>query len=175
MGKNWLVVGLGNPRAAYEHTRHNVGVRVVEALRERLEQAPFRRSNAVHARISRGTALLAIPETFMNNSGEAVQALVRHFRIPLDRLLIVHDDKDLAFGKLKLQRGRSAAGHRGVDSIIGALNSKAFWRLRIGIGSPPPGMETDTFVLEPFSKEEERKLTVTVIPKAAQTILDAMN
>ncbi|TSC71842.1 MAG: peptidyl-tRNA hydrolase, PTH1 family [Parcubacteria group bacterium Gr01-1014_38] len=155
----------------YAQTRHTLGARVVEALQQRLLQAPFRLFRTTQVRLSRGAVLLAIPTTFMNRSGETVETVVRKFRVPLDRLLIVHDDKDLAFGQLKLQRGRSAAGHRGVESIIAALNSREFWRLRIGLGASPSRTPTEVFVLEPFASDEERRLTATVIPQAVQTIL----
>lgn len=170
MGKQWLVVGLGNPGSAYEHTRHNVGARVVEALRDTLAQPPFRAARTLSARVSRGpAAILAIPTTFMNASGEAVAALVRKFRVPLDHLLIVHDDKDLAFGERKLQRGRGAAGHRGVESIMTALDSNDFWRLRVGVGAPGE-IPTDAFVLQPFTADEARTLESHVIPSALEQI-----
>ncbi len=168
--QRWLVIGLGNPGAAYAHTRHNTGARVVEALRTALKQKAFRKESALASRISEGAGILAVPTTFMNASGEAVAALMRKFRTPIEQLLIVHDDKDLAFGQLKLQRGRSAAGHHGVDSIIGALNSKAFWRLRIGVGAPPRDMSTDIFVLEPFSANEETALQERIIPDAVSLV-----
>ncbi|MDP3685392.1 MAG: aminoacyl-tRNA hydrolase, partial [bacterium] len=167
----WLVVGLGNPGPKYEHTRHNLGTRVVEALRVSLEQPPFRAARALSARVSEGSVILAIPTTFMNDSGEAVAALVQKFRVPLDHLIVVHDDKDLAFGKLKLQRGRGAAGHRGVDSIIAVVGSNNFWRLRVGIGAPPAGVETDTYVLEPFTQAEEKKLHQDILPHALERLV----
>lgn len=160
------MVGLGNPGAEYAHTRHNVGARVVETLREQLGHAAFRRAKALRARVSKGQITLAIPETFMNASGDAVNALVRYFHTPIECLLLVHDDKDLAFGRLKLERGRGAAGHHGVDSVIGALNSKAFWRLRVGIGAPPPQLPVEKFVLQDFSADEEAQLTEDVLPRA---------
>lgn len=163
----WLIIGLGNPGARYARTRHNLGARVAETLREFLGQPAFRRHRDLHARVSRGAGLLAIPTTFMNASGRAVRSLVRRSTVPLDRLLVIHDDKDLAFGTLKLQRGRSSAGHRGVQSVIDALGSNTFWRLRIGIGAPPAGTATDEFVLQPFTETEERALSKTVIPTAA--------
>lgn len=171
-GSSWFVIGLGNPGAAYTYTRHNSGARVVETMREHLGQAAFRHTKALQARVSKGKIILAIPETFMNTSGDAVSALVRHFHTPIECLLLVHDDKDLAFGRLKLERGRGAAGHHGVDSVIGALNSKAFWRLRIGVGTPPPNMSTDMFVLEPFSPEEESALISRIVPNAVSLLVE---
>lgn len=106
----------------------------------------------------------------MNESGQAVRLLLKKYRIPLDRLLIVHDDKDLAFGTMKLQKGRSAAGHRGVQSVIDALGSREFWRLRVGVGSPPPGKPTDEYVLRPFAENEEETITSEIIPRAVRTL-----
>lgn len=166
----WLIVGLGNPGARYAHTRHNLGARIVEALRAALKQPLFRLWPALHARVSRGARLLAVPTTFMNDSGRAVALLVRQSRIPLDRVLIVHDDKDLAFGQWKLQKGRSAAGHRGVQSIIDALGTAACWRLRVGIGAPPSGVPTDAYVLHTFSTTEEQALTEHTLPATRELI-----
>ncbi len=166
----WLIVGLGNPGVTYARTRHTLGARVVEALRASLGQPAFRMARSHHARVSRGAAVLAIPTTFMNDSGRAVRALARNERVPLERLLIVHDDKDLAFGRIKLQKGRSAAGHRGVQSVSDTLGSQAYWRLRIGIGAPARGTPTDAYVLQPFSAEEEHALETTGIPAACDAL-----
>lgn len=168
--EHWLIVGLGNPGPRYEPTRHNLGARVVAALREKVHLPAFRRIEKLHARVSQRDAVLAIPTTSMNNSGRAVAALLKKYRLTHDRLLVVHDDKDLAFGKFKLQQGRSSAGHRGVQSIIAALQANAFWRLRIGVGSPPASLSTDAFVLETFMPEEERQLADTIIPDALQVL-----
>lgn len=168
--EKWLIVGLGNPSVNYARTRHNLGARVVEALKREPAQPAFRTARTLHARVSRGAATLAIPTTFMNDSGRAVRALVRHERVPLERLLVVHDDKDLAFGQLKLQKSRSAAGHNGVQSIIVALGTNDFWRLRVGIGGPPAGTTTDAYVLMTFSGDEEWQLAEVVIPAAVRAL-----
>lgn len=162
----WLIVGLGNPGKQYAHTRHNLGARVVEATRKALGHPAFRASRTLRARVSHGTPLLAIPTTFMNDSGRAVRALLRAAKLHPDSLLVVHDDKDLAFGRIKLQNSRSAAGHRGVQSIIDELGTKVFWRLRVGIGPPPSGIETDVYVLARFTPAEEQAVQDTVIPRA---------
>lgn len=168
--QKWLIVGLGNPGSKYEHTRHNLGARVVEALRVSLEQPPFRAARTLSARVSEGSVILALPTTFMNDSGTAILALVKKFRIPLDRLLVVHDDKDLVFGKLKLQRDRSSAGHKGVQSIIEHLNTTEFFRLRMGIGTPTDLLPTETFVLQRFTPEEEHVLTQNVLQQATKAL-----
>lgn len=168
--KLWLIVGLGNPGRKYARTRHNLGFRVTEHLRSHLGEPAFRVSPTLHARVSRGSHLLAIPTTFMNDSGRAVRALIRKCRIPLDHLCVVHDDKDLKFGTIKLQKNRGSAGHRGVQSVIDALGSREFWRLRVGVGSPPPEKPTDEYVLEAFAENEEGTLTREIIPRAVQTL-----
>ncbi len=155
----WLIVGIGNPGKKYSRTRHNLGARVVRALRETLRQPAFRLSRELRAWISTGTHALAIPTTFMNESGVAAQSLMKKYRISPDHLLLVHDDKDLAFSTRKLQKNRSSAGHRGVQSVINAIGTKNFWRLRLGIGAPSTNEATDAYVLQPFSDSEEKKLT----------------
>lgn len=165
-----LIVGLGNPGKRYVRTRHNLGARVVLILQRHLGQPTFRRREQMPARVSLGDHLLALPTTFMNDSGRAVRALLARYRIALHHLLVVHDDKDLAFGKLKLQKGRSSAGHRGVHSVMDALGSQDFWRLRIGIGAPPAGMATEAYVLAPFRPEEERQLSDSIIPDALRIL-----
>lgn len=164
----WLIIGLGNPGVKYANTRHNLGARVVETLKGELTQPAFRTAQTLRARVSRGATILAIPTTFMNDSGRAVRAMVKKFSVPLDRLLVIHDDKDLAFGQLKLQNGRSAAGHNGVQSIMDTLGSQDFWRLRVGVGAPPPRIATDAYVLEAFSPDEERDLANAVLPSAVR-------
>lgn len=166
----WLIVGLGNPGKEYSRTRHNLGARVVRALREPLRYPAFRLSRDLLAWVSKGTHVLAIPTTFMNESGRATQLLLKKHRIPLDHLLLVHDDKDLAFGQLKLQRARNAAGHRGVQSVIDSLGTNDFYRLRAGIGAPPAGLETEDYVLQPFTSVEEPYLTEHLLPRVFQSI-----
>lgn len=166
----WLVVGLGNPGKKYARTRHTLGARVVQALKASLRQPAFRASRALRARVSHGERLLAVPTTFMNESGQAVRLLLKKYRIPLDRLLIVHDDKDLAFGTMKFQKGRSSAGHRGVQSVIDTLGSKNFWRFRLGIEAPPNGVALDAYVLHAFTEHEEAALIRDVIQAAVEAL-----
>lgn len=131
-----LLVGLGNPGEKYRGTRHNVGYWLVEQL-EGLEGFILRRSGV-----------------YMNNSGQALRHLLNEFGISLDHLVVAHDDLDLRLGQFKLQKGRGSAGHRGVQSIIDTLGGKDFWRLRVGIGRPPQGVEPQEYVLSRFTKEE---------------------
>ncbi len=112
--------------------------------------------------ISGTRVVLALPRTFMNESGQAVAPLVRYFSPPPDRLLIVHDDIDLPFAKLRVQEGRSAGGNNGVRSIIRSLGTQDFWRLKCGVGRPPGRQDPADFVLRPFTKKEREDIDVTV-------------
>lgn len=165
-----LIVGLGNPGSKYEHTRHNIGFRVVDRLRT---TAPATDSSVVDTATvkwnatPRQTIFFMKPQDFMNASGTAVVQFVNFYKLPLSNLWVIHDDLDLAFGELKPVFDRGDAGHQGVASIIEQLGSKAFNRLRIGIGSNrPAGMASEDYVLQRFSDDEERVLESTTIPAA---------
>ncbi len=134
-----LVVGLGNPGAEYENSRHNVGFRVLDKLAAKLGwQWNERRARAI---ISSGTlgaekVLLAKPITYMNNSGESVGELMRWYKLQPEDLLVVYDEMDLPVGRLRLRGDGSAAGHNGIDNIIRHLHTNRFPRLRVGVGHP---------------------------------------
>ena len=152
-----LIVGLGNPGPKYEQNRHNVGFHCLDAL-ARAHDLSYTGLKA-RARIARGVILghpviLAKPLTFVNDSGWAVRGLLlRHGYGPED-LLVVHDDLDLSIGRIRLRPHGSSAGHKGVQSIIRALGTDGFVRLRVGIGRPPAGVEVVDYVLSDFSEEE---------------------
>lgn len=158
------IVGLGNPGRRYRGTRHNVGGDVVDRvaakLGVRLAGDGFART--ARARFGRAAVLLAVPETYMNVSGQAVADLARRRRVRPENLLIVHDDLDLPLGRLRLKPADGAGGHNGVRSIIEHLGTKAFPRLRVGIGRPPAGVEAETFVLERFTAEERTAIDEAV-------------
>ena len=153
------MVGLRNPGADYEGTRHNVGAVAVEQFAAG-SGASFRRApQGIRAAIAESNVdgvrvVAALPTTFMNESGQSVAPLVRYYGIDLARLLIVHDDIDVPFAKLKMQFGRGHGGNNGVRSTIGSLSSNDFWRLKIGVGRPPGRKDPADFVLERFSKSE---------------------
>ena len=109
-------------------------------------------------------AVLALPMTFMNESGRPVRSLVKYFKP--DRLLVVHDDIDLPFGKLRLHEGRGTGGHNGVASIVRSLGETGFWRLKIGVGRPPGSMDPADFVLRPFAKQEQPDMDLVVVEAA---------
>lgn len=153
-----LIVGLGNPGKEYENTRHNVGFLVLERIAEkkRMVFGKNARSASCAERAEEGlNVVLLKPGTFMNLSGDAVKKAVRHYRVgDLRNLIVLVDDADLPFGKLRLRSQGSSGGHRGLESIIQALGTNGFPRLRIGIGRSGKRDELRDYVLEPFLKEE---------------------
>jgi PTH1 family peptidyl-tRNA hydrolase len=155
-----LVVGLRNPGAEYEGTRHNSGYEVVRRVLERLNQRPGRAPSRLKALIAQvGTGedrvLYAVPTTYMNESGMAVRAMLDYYRMSPDDLLVVHDDIDLPFGRLKVQVGGGSGGNNGVRSIERALGTSQFSRLKFGVGRPPGEMDPADFVLRRFSRAEQ--------------------
>ncbi len=157
----YLVAGLGNPGREYAGNRHNAGFRCVDHLAASHGLSFSRRQK--RARVAQGciekrSVLLIKPLTFMNRSGGPVAALVRFYRVPLARVLVVYDDLDLPLGTTRLRPSGGAGGHRGVRSVINQLGSREFPRLRIGIGRPPGRMDPADYVLQDFSEEEERLL-----------------
>ncbi|KAK4283704.1 hypothetical protein QN277_000629 [Acacia crassicarpa] len=161
----WLVVGLGNPGKKYAGTRHNVGFELVDAIAE-AEGIPMS-SVSFKALFGKGVigdapVILAKPQTFMNLSGESVGAIVSYYKIPLKQVLLVFDDLDLPFGKLRLLPKGGHGGHNGMKSIISHFKgSSDFPRLRIGIGRPPGKMDPVAFVMRPFTKQEREELNFT--------------
>ena len=168
-----IAVGLGNPGRRYKGTRHNVGQEVVPLLAERYK---IRLTDDGWAKVGRGriehaTLVLAIPETYMNVSGQAVKDLLRR-RKPSD-LLIVHDEMDLVLGQLRLRPGNGAGGHNGVRSIIAEIGTGMFPRLRIGIGRPPAGVDPVEFVLGRFTADERPGIDEAVARAAGAVVVVA--
>jgi PTH1 family peptidyl-tRNA hydrolase len=171
--ENTLIVGLGNPGLAYRYNRHNVGFMVADALADKLE-IPLKRVK-FKAQIGNGKlgdipVIIAKPLTFMNNSGEAVAPLVRYFKVPLERLLVIHDDMDLPLGTLRMRPSGGSAGHNGMLSIFDKLGTNAIPRLRVGIGRPPGRMDPADYVLQDFPRSEEELLSM-VIAQACEAAL----
>jgi PTH1 family peptidyl-tRNA hydrolase len=168
----YLIVGLGNPGPRYHDNRHNVGFMVVDALADDA-RIPIRRVE-FRALVGRGTlekelVILAKPQTFMNDSGQAVAPLMRFYKIPNDKLLVVHDDLDLPFGTLRLRPRGGAGGQRGMGSIMVKLDTQDFARLRVGIGRPPGRMDPRDYVLHDFDAEEE-----AILPEVLDHAVDAI-
>jgi PTH1 family peptidyl-tRNA hydrolase len=168
----WLVVGLGNPGPDYAKNRHNAGAMVLDLLAGTLGVRLGR--HRVQADVAQvrlppvggqpGAALvLATPRTYMNVSGGPVSALVRFFRVPVDHVLVVHDELDLPFATVRLKRGGGEGGHNGLRSVSQSLATRDYGRLRVGIGRPPGRMDAADFVLRDFSAAERKELEVVLV------------
>ena len=179
------LIGLGNPGKQYEHTRHNVGFQVVDRLIAHYSPVMMERK----FRASWGFAfaegrkiLFAKPLTFMNRSGEAVGDLIKYFGIPPGRMLVIHDDLDLPFARIRIAQRGGSGGHKGIQSIIDHVGASDFPRLKMGIGRPKHGEAVETFVLQPpypEDREDFEKMT-ELAEEATRVILatclsDAMN
>lgn len=154
-----LIVGLGNPGAEYDDTRHNAGFWLCERLAAKLG-ADLKRESRFHglAGRTRDQVWLLLPQTFMNHSGQAVQALTSFYQLEADEMLVVHDDLDLQPGTLRLKFGGGLGGHNGLKDITAHLGTQDYWRLRVGIGHPGDRDEVINYVLKPPRKEEGEAL-----------------
>jgi len=159
-----LIVGLGNPGRRYQGTRHNIGARVIDTLARRHHVALREEGWADVGALTLDGArvLLARPQTYVNVSGTAVADLRRRHRLPLENLLVAFDDLDLPVGQIRLRAKGGHGGHNGMRSIIEALGSEEFARLRVGIARPPEGVDPADYVLSRFSKEEQAQLDEAV-------------
>lgn len=179
----WLVVGLGNPGPTYAGNRHNVGQMVLDVLAREVPgsfTAHKARAAVLDGRlgVSAGGApgprvVLAKPGSFMNVSGGPVSSLLGFYQVPLERLLVVHDELDLPPETLRLKRGGGEGGHNGLKSISQSLGSRDYLRLRVGIGRPPGRMEAADYVLRDFSTIERVGLAVT-LEEAAEAVADLL-
>ena len=157
-----FIIGVGNPGKTYVKTRHNVGFNAVHALSARLkaDSSPrWKKREELKAEVcSAEDALLIKPSTFVNNTSQTVLAIVQKYHPTAKDFLVICDDVNLTFGKLRLRESGSAGGHHGLESIIGALGSEEFSRLRIGVGNDKMPQDLVKFVLEKFSREEEKEI-----------------
>jgi PTH1 family peptidyl-tRNA hydrolase len=161
-----LIAGLGNPGPDYENTRHNAGFMVVDKLAD--EFGISVNKNKFDVRYGRGTikgheVMLAKPMAFMNRSGWPVQQLAAYFKINSKDLIVVHDDIDLAFGRIKIKEKGGHGGHKGVKSIINAVGEDEFVRLRVGVGRSEAGSNVTDHVLGPFFDDESKQLDSVLI------------
>ena len=171
-----LIVGLGNPGPGYANNRHNVGFKIIDAVVERYCLGPYRvRFHGLAARGDvEGTRVLALrPSTYMNRSGEAVAAAARYHRIPVERIVVVHDELDLRPGKVRVKRGGGAAGHNGLRNIDAHLGPE-YWRVRVGIGHPGDPAGAQSYVLRDFAKAERSWLdrVVEAVARYLPLLLD---
>jgi PTH1 family peptidyl-tRNA hydrolase len=160
-GNNSLIVGLGNPGREYRDTRHNIGFRLVNEIAHRLEVDFTRTQSKALVTIGRykgNKIILAKPQTFMNRSGFATRELVKFYKINLVNLLILYDDVDLPFGKIRMKPSGGSAGHKGINSIAEQLGTNEFPRLRFGVGRPSGSKKAKSYVLKHFSKDENEFL-----------------
>ncbi len=161
-----LVVGLGNPGADYQHTRHNVGADVITLLADRHGGSLKRsreRALVAEVRVGDHRVAFALPQTYMNLSGESVGLLVkRHGITDAERVVVVHDELDLPLGRVKVKRGGGLAGHNGLRSIKAHLHTDEFLRVRIGVGKPPSKEQGVDHVLRRPSKSERVELEIAV-------------
>jgi PTH1 family peptidyl-tRNA hydrolase len=174
--ERWLVVGLGNPGPAYAANRHNAGFMVVDAL-ARAENERWKahkaRAEVVQTRLDGTPVVLAKPRTYMNLSGGPTAALSAFYKIPVERIVVVHDELDIDFGALKLKRGGGSGGHNGLKSLTASLSSPHYVRVRFGVGRPPGRMDAAAFVLKDFSAAERGELDLNVerAADAVRTVL----
>lgn len=172
MSNKYLIVGLGNPGRQYATTRHNAGFWVVGELARRHNLTKFteeRKALTADGVIAGRRVLLAMPQTYMNLSGESVRALVDFYKIDLDKLIVIYDDMDLPVGTLRLRRDGGHGGQNGMRNIILHLGTKEFARVRYGIGKPPGRMAAKDYVLQGFSGDEAI-LAQQVVEKAADAV-----
>lgn len=169
-GDSWLIVGLGNPGPEYAATRHNVGFLVVDELARRHggRFRPHKRARAqvVETHVAGRRAVLVKPQTYMNESGQAVAPLRVFYRVDPDRLAVVHDELDLPFGSLRLKLGGGDNGHNGLRSLRQSLGTGDFHRARFGVGRPPGRMDPSVYVLRGFSAAERPEVDVHVVRAA---------
>ncbi len=169
-----VVVGLRNPGPDYEGTRHNVGAEVVERVLERAQTPPGKAPSRISGLIAQtgvgeDRTLFLLPFTFMNESGRAVRATLDYYKVPVDGLLVIHDDIDLPFGRLRLQVGGGSGGHNGIRSLERTLGTKDFSRLKVGVGRPPGRQDPADYVLSRFSKKERDEVDL-VVEDAAEVV-----
>ncbi|MCB0420986.1 MAG: aminoacyl-tRNA hydrolase [Bdellovibrionales bacterium] len=167
-----LIVGLGNPGSEYLLTRHNIGFMAVDALAQRYSSSfsNEKKSQVCKLRIGNEPLLLVKPQTYMNLSGTAVRALMDFYKVPIEDILIIHDEVDLSFGDIKYQKNRGHGGHNGIRDIHKHLDSKEYHRLRLGVDRPSnPRMNVADYVLGNFSKSE-----LEYMPEWLNTVCDSI-
>jgi peptidyl-tRNA hydrolase, PTH1 family len=168
-----IIIGLGNPGGKYERTRHNAGFMAVDALANRLHADITQEKHLAligKAHFDSEQIVLAKPQTYMNESGRSVAAIVRSFYAEVSDLIVVHDELDLAFGTVRVKIGGGHGGHNGLRSIIEQMGSSEFIRVRIGIGRPAPNRDAADYVLHPFLAEEQ-EAAAEAISRAAEAVI----
>jgi PTH1 family peptidyl-tRNA hydrolase len=169
----FLIIGLGNPGREYTQTRHNIGFMLIDRLTVRLNARGMKvqsKAIVITAQHEGQKLILAKPQTFMNLSGQAIQGLVRFYKVPLEQVLVAHDDLDLPFCTLRMRPGGGAGGQKGIKSTIDQLGTNDFARLRLGIDRPPGRMDAAAYVLQEFTQKELLSVSET-LDRAADAAL----
>jgi len=174
--QTYLVVGLGNPGAQYARTRHNAGFETLEVLSRRwgVEIKKKKLNGLVAETTYNGhRVVLVLPQTFMNASGECVQPLLQWYKCPLENMIVIYDDIDLALGRLRVRKAGSAGTHNGMRSILSCLgNQQGFPRIRVGVGAKPEGWDLADWVLSTYRLREEREEMEKAFTRAADCVED---
>lgn len=170
----YLIIGLGNPGREYKDTRHNIGFMLIDQLAGRIGargmkvQSKAIVTSGLHEELK---LILAKPQTYMNLSGQSVQGLLHFYKIPLENLIVAHDDLDIPFGTIRIRPTGGPGGQRGMANTIELLGTKDFPRLRLGIGRPPGRMDPKDYVLQNFSKDEQ-KILPEILTRATDAALE---
>ncbi|HEU4899219.1 MAG TPA: aminoacyl-tRNA hydrolase [Actinomycetota bacterium] len=177
-GGPWIILGLGNPDDEYGNTRHNAGAMVVALLAERAG-ATLRRSSRTRAQVAEirdgdARVVLARPSSYVNESGGPASLLARWYKTPVGRFIVVHDEIDLAYGKLQVRQDGGTAGHNGLKDVAKGLGSPDFLRVRIGVGRPPGRKDPADYVLEPIARRDAEDFGV-LIARAADAATDLVH
>lgn len=174
--ERWLIAGLGNPGPEYAGTRHNAGHMVADLLAERMGarfKAHRTRNDVADGRLAGMPVTLAKPRTYMNLSGGPVAAVAAFYKIPPERIVVIHDELDIPFGSVRLKFGGGDNGHNGLRSITQALGTNEYYRVRFGIGRPPGRMDAATYVLRDFTAAERKEVPLLIdrCADAVETLL----
>jgi PTH1 family peptidyl-tRNA hydrolase len=173
LDNTFLIVGLGNPGREYKDNRHNVGFMLIDRIAVRLNAQGMKlqsKALVMNAHYNDRKLILAKPQTYMNLSGQSVQGLVHFYKLPLSNVMILSDDLDLPFGTLRIRASGGPGGQRGLNDILEKLGTKDVPRLRIGIGRPPGRMDPAAYVLQDFSREEMKELSL-ILDRGADAVL----
>jgi len=174
--ERWIIAGLGNPGPAYAETRHNAGQMVLVLLAERMGarfKAHRSRNDIAEGRLAGQQVTLARPQSYMNLSGGPVAALAAFYKLPAQRVVVLHDELDIPFGAVRLKFGGGDNGHNGLRSVTASLGTRDYYRVRFGIGRPPGRMDPAAFVLREFSPAERKELPLAIdrCADAAETLI----
>jgi PTH1 family peptidyl-tRNA hydrolase len=183
--ERWAIVGLGNPGERYARNRHNVGAMVLPTLTESRFKTHKSGCLVAEAPVSGRRVVLARPMTYMNESGRPVHQLLSWYKVPVERLIVIHDELDIRFGEVRIKRGGGTAGHNGLKSIVAHLGSQDFLRVRIGVSRPPGRHDPAEYVLSDFSSAQKNELedvlgraasaVETILEQGAERAMNAIN